>query len=150
MLLRLAQAIQQEVSSTYARSQGLSVAEWRMLARLHAESPMQLAQLCRGLAMDKPYASRILRVLGPRGLVTVSKDPSHGRRLIVEITPQGRALARRLLPAMHESQQQLLQVLDIEERAVLYGAIKKLQAAIPGCRARAAAAAGPSEPRRTP
>lgn len=150
MLLRLAQAIQQDVSSTYARSQGLSVAEWRMLARLNADSPMQLADLCRGLAMDKPYASRILRVLGPRGLVTVRKDPTHGRRVIVEITAQGRALARTLLPAMHASQQQLLQVLDPGERAVLYGAIKKLQAAIPHCRAQAAALAGQADSRRTP
>jgi DNA-binding MarR family transcriptional regulator len=100
--------------------------------------------------MDKPYASRILRVLGPRGLVSVNKDPTHGRRVIVEITPAGRELARTLLPAMHASQQQLLQVLDDRERAVLYRAIRKLQAAIPGCREQAAAAAAANDIRRTP
>ena len=56
MLLRLAQAIQQQVSATYARAHGLSVAEWRMLARLNSEGSVQLATLCRALAMDKAYA----------------------------------------------------------------------------------------------
>ena len=50
MLLRLAQAIQQQVSATYARAHGLSVAEWRMLARLNSDGSVQLATLCRALA----------------------------------------------------------------------------------------------------
>lgn len=133
MLLRLAQAIQQDIASSYARSQGLGVAEWRVLARLHAEGPMSLPDLCRGLALDKPYASRLLRALGARELVLVEKDPEHGRRLIVRITPAGRAIARRLLPRMHEAQSALISVLTPAERSVLYGAIRKLHAAIPAC-----------------
>ena len=80
MLLRLAQAIQQQVSATYARAHGLSVAEWRMLARLNSEGSVQLATLCRALAMDKAYAGRLLRSLGAQSLVTVEADPAHGRR----------------------------------------------------------------------
>ena len=119
MLLRLAQAIQQQVSATYARAHGLSVAEWRMLARLNSEGSVQLATLCRALAMDKAYAGRLLRSLGAQSLVTVEADPAHGRRLIVAITPAGRALARRILPQARASQEQLLQVLDPQERAAL-------------------------------
>jgi DNA-binding MarR family transcriptional regulator len=97
MLLRLAQAIQQQVSAT-ARAHGLSVAEWRMLARLNSEGSVQLATLCRALAMDKAYAGRLLRSLGAQSLVTVEADPAHGRRLIVAITPPAarwRASCRR-------------------------------------------------------
>ncbi|RYY99929.1 MAG: MarR family transcriptional regulator, partial [Comamonadaceae bacterium] len=43
---------------------GLSVAEWRMLAHLNAQRATQLGDLCRELAMDKAYASRISIVLG--------------------------------------------------------------------------------------
>lgn len=130
MLLRLAQSIQLQVSATYARAHGLSVAEWRMLARLHAERSLQLADLCRALAMDKAYASRLLRSLQAQSLVTVQADPDHGRRLIVTITTAGRALARRILPQARTRQEQLLQALDAQERAVLYAALKKLQAAV--------------------
>ncbi len=130
MLLRLAQSIQQELSATYARAHGLSAAEWRMLARLHAEGPMLLRDLCLALAMDKAYASRILRTLQPQGYLEVTSDPDHGRRLVVAITPAGRALARKLMPQARASQGRLLQVLDAGERAALYGAVRKLQAAI--------------------
>ena len=147
MLLRLAQSIQQDIAASYARSQGLGVGEWRLLARLNAEGPMRLPDLCRALALDKPYASRLLRALGERGLVVVEKDPEHGRRLIVTITAAGRAIARRLLPRMHETQNALISVLDLEERAVLYRAIRKLQAAVPGCQA---AAGGTPRKRKTP
>jgi DNA-binding MarR family transcriptional regulator len=130
MLLRLAQSIQSELSSTYAHAHGLSVAEWRMLARLNAQGPMQLGDFCRETAMDKAYVSRILRSLQPQGLIEVRTDPDHGRRLILAITAQGRALARKILPQARAAQEQLLQALEPQERIALYGACKKLQAAL--------------------
>jgi len=39
MLLRLAQAIQQKVSASYAQAHGLSSTEWRLLARLSQGKP---------------------------------------------------------------------------------------------------------------
>jgi DNA-binding MarR family transcriptional regulator len=130
MLMRLAQAIQQEVSSTYARDAGLSVAEWRMLARLNAQGAMQLGDFCRETAMDKAYVSRLLRSLQPQGLIEISTDPDHGRRLILDITAKGRALAKRILPKARAAQEELMQALAPAERVAFYGAIKKLQAAL--------------------
>jgi len=130
MLTRLAQAIQLELSSAYTRAHGLSVAEWRMLARLNAVGAIQLADFCREIGMDKAYVSRLVRSLQPLGLIQVQRDPGHGRRLIVQITPQGRSLARRILPKARAAQEELMQVLAPSERVVFYGAVKKLQAAL--------------------
>jgi DNA-binding MarR family transcriptional regulator len=130
MLMRLAQGIQTEISATYARAHGLSVSEWRMLARLNAQGAMQLGEFCRALAMDKAYVSRLIRSLQPRGLIVVHADPAHGRRLILDITAKGRALARRVLPQARAAQHALLQVLEPDERAGLYRALRKLQAAL--------------------
>lgn len=138
MLTRVAQAIQAEVSATYVREHSLSVAEWRMLARLNAQGSMQLGDFCRETSMDKAYVSRIVRSLQPQGLIEVRTDPDHGRRLIVAITARGRALARRILPQARAAQEQLLQVLAPEERVALYGALKKLQLALTGERPAAA------------
>jgi DNA-binding MarR family transcriptional regulator len=149
LLLRVGLAIQQEISASYAREQGLAVAEWRMLARLNADGPMRLPDLCRALALDKPYASRLLRGLVERALVAVKKDPEHGLRLIVGITAAGRAIARKLLPRMHETQSALIDVLDGHERTVLYSALRKLQAAIPECRPRPDRGATPLSKRKT-
>lgn len=136
MLMRLANAIQQEVSATYVRAHGLSVAEWRMLARLNAEGSMQLADFCRETGMDKAYVSRLLRSLEPQGLISVKTDPDHGRKLIVGITPKGRALAKRILPQARAAQEELMLVLDPAERVAFYGAVKKLQAALRGRKSR--------------
>ncbi len=148
LLTRLAQAIHQEISATYARPHGLSATEWRLLARLSVEPPMLLRDLCAALALDKAYASRMLRSLQAQGYLEVAGDPSHGRRLIVTITRAGRALAKRLLPKARENQGRLLQVLDENERVVLYAALKKLQAAVEARAAVSRAAQGrePSRP----
>jgi len=130
LLMRLANAIQQEVSTTYVRAHGLSVAEWRMLARLNAEGTMQLGDFCRETGMDKAYVSRLVRSLQPQDLVAVRTDPEHGRRLIVGITAKGRALARRILPQARAAQEALLQALEPAERVAFYNAAKKLQAAL--------------------
>lgn len=130
LLTRVAQSIHQEISADYAREHGLSATEWRMLARLAVEPPMLLRDLCVALALDKAYASRMLRTLEQRGLLRVSGDPSNGRRLVVACTPTGRTLARRLMPRVREAQGRLLALLDSQERAALYSALKKLQAAI--------------------
>lgn len=130
MITRLAQSIQAEISSTYAREQGLSVAEWRVLARLNSRGATPLADLCRGLAMDKAYVSRLLRSLQPQGLIAVETSPDHGRRLIVDITAKGRAVVRRILPKARESQEQLLRALEPDERSAFYTALQKLQAAV--------------------
>lgn len=148
LLTRLAQAIHQEISAAYARPHGLSATEWRLLARLSVEPPMLLRDLCVALAIDKAYASRMLRSLQAQGYLEVASDPSHGRRLIVTITRAGRALAKRLLPKARENQSRLLQVLDEKERVVLYGALKKLQAAVDARAAMSRAAQVPEAPRR--
>ena len=130
MLTRLAQAIQVELSSAYTREHGLSVSERRMLARLNSVGSIQLADFCRETGMDKAYVSRLVRSLQPLDLIRVQRDPQHGRKLIVEITPQGRSLARRVLPKARAAQEELMQVLSPSERVVFYGAVKKLQAAL--------------------
>jgi len=130
LLTRLAQAIHQQISASYARLHGLSATEWRLLARLSVEPPMRLGDLCLALAIDKAYASRMLRSLQTQGYLEVASDSSHGRRLIVKITPSGRALAKQLLPKARENHGRLLQVLTEDERVVLYGALKKLLAEV--------------------
>lgn len=130
MLLRLANAIQQELAYKYASEHDLTPSEWRVMARLSKASPMQFAELCRVAAMDKAYVSRMIRSLEERGLVRTEVDPAHKRRLLVSITPDGQAMARRIFPSAQRSQAWLLSALEPNERVVLYTALKKLQALV--------------------
>ncbi|MDB5946854.1 MAG: transcriptional regulator, MarR-family [Ramlibacter sp.] len=126
LLMRVANLVQAEVTSVYARQHDLTVPQWRLLARLNESAPMQLAQLCRTSFFDKAYAGRVLRPLEQRGLVQMRGDEAHRRRVIVDITASGRELARQIQPVARRSQMRLLEVLDTGERAALYTTLHKL------------------------
>ena len=129
LLMRVANLIQIEVTSVYASQHGLTVPEWRLLARLCESAPMQLAALCRTSFFDKAYAGRVLRPLEQRRLVTLKADESHKRRVIVDITSAGRQLARQVQPVARRNQMRLLEALDPAERTALYTTLHKLLAA---------------------
>jgi DNA-binding MarR family transcriptional regulator len=129
LLMRVANLIQLEVTSVYARKHGLTVPEWRLLARLCDSAPMQLSALCRTSFFDKAYAGRVLRSLAQRGLVAMSTDEAHKRRVIVDITSAGRQLARQVQPTARRKQMRLLQALEPVERSALYTTLHKLLAA---------------------
>jgi DNA-binding MarR family transcriptional regulator len=129
LLMRVANLIQAEVTSVYAKQHGLTVPEWRLLARLCESAPMQLAALCRTSFFDKAYAGRVLRPLEKRGLVTMTVDETHKRRVIVDITTAGRLLARQVQPVARRNQMRLLDVLEPAERTALYKTLHKLLAA---------------------
>ena len=129
LLMRVANLIQAEVTSVYARQHELSVPEWRLLARLNESAPMQLAALCRTSFFDKAYAGRVLRPLEERGLVTLKVDKAHKRRVIVDISAAGRLLARQVQPVARRSQMRLLEALEPVERTALYTTLHKLMAA---------------------
>jgi DNA-binding MarR family transcriptional regulator len=130
LLMRVANLIQAEVTSGYARRHQLTVPEWRLLARLCESAPMQLATLCRTSFFDKAYAGRVLRSLEERRLVTTRIDEAHKRRVIVDITVAGRRLAQQVQPVARRHQMRLLDALEPAERRVLYRSLHKLLAAI--------------------
>ncbi|MGA0569583.1 MarR family winged helix-turn-helix transcriptional regulator [Variovorax sp. VNK109] len=147
LLMRVANHLQAEITGVNAKLHELSVPEYRILSRLYVSAPMQLSALCRTSFFDKAYAGRILRALEARGLALTSVDEAHKRRQIVDITPAGRELARRIAPLARRSQARLLEVLSTDERVALYGALKKLlNANTPA--APAAPVAAPKETRK--
>ncbi len=126
MLMRVANAVQMQTTRAYSERAGLAPTEWRLLARLWRSAPMKFGELCRLSFLDKGHVSRTLRELQDRGLVATHPDPEHGRRQWVEITSEGRALVRRIMPAARRAQLRLLEQLDSAERKAMYSALRKL------------------------
>ena len=62
------------------------------MARLAELGPMSQNQLGRATAMDAATIKGVVGRLMARGLVTTVPDPEDRRRLIVDLTPEGRAL----------------------------------------------------------
>ncbi|HVV95106.1 MAG TPA: MarR family transcriptional regulator [Hyphomicrobiales bacterium] len=130
LVLRLAAKIQRTLMPQYTHRFGLSLPEWRILPLLNRASPIQLSELTARSTLDKALISRAVRLLEEKGYVAVNGDPGHGRRLVVSITPVGRALHDRVLPTARRRQMALLAILDTGEREALYRLIGKLADAI--------------------
>ena len=128
LLLRVANVIHHESSAVYARKHGLTLAEWRILGRLHESAPIRRAALCRVAFLDKAQVTRVLRGLVERGLAKTRKDPAHAHRIIVDITASGRGLAEEVFPEALAEQFKLLGALTPGERATTYSALCKLLA----------------------
>lgn len=126
LLLRVANVVHAETTAIYARRHGLTVPEWRILARLYGSSPIKLATLCRVSYFDKAQVTRVLASLSNAGLARTFPDASHKKRRIVEITQEGRDLAEKVFPDAVAAQKDMLGKLTAEERNFTYTIIWKL------------------------
>ena len=69
--------------------------------------------------MDKPTASRILRTLQDRNLVSAEPDPSHRRRVLYRLEPAGQQLVESLLSFRQYMREGMELGIAAEERAQL-------------------------------
>ncbi|WP_034251664.1 MULTISPECIES: MarR family winged helix-turn-helix transcriptional regulator [Arsenicicoccus] len=103
---------------------GLPFSRFRALRRIERR-PMSGAGLAAELGVDAPAASLIVSDLADRGLVRKEPDESDGRRKIVTVTPQGRALMDdiRALPGPVPG----LEALSPTELSTLHTLLAKVQ-----------------------
>jgi DNA-binding MarR family transcriptional regulator len=73
-------------------------------------------RLGRLVAMDPATTLGVVSRLRKRGLVGVRPDPAHQRRLLVGLTAEGRAAAKRMRACAHEVSEAVLAPLSPEQR----------------------------------
>ena len=69
--------------------------ELSVLAELARHGPSRLGLLAGRVQMELPHASRTVRALADRGLVTHAADPRDGRAVRVDVTRRGRTEVER-------------------------------------------------------
>jgi len=89
-ITRTARRLRQESGTDLGPSQVAA------LATIERQGPLAPSQLAERERIKRPTATRILARLAEAGLVVRIPDPSDGRSAIVSISPDGRALLRRL------------------------------------------------------
>jgi DNA-binding MarR family transcriptional regulator len=109
---------------------GLSLAEWRMVSHIQAGRSVTAFWLCRRLQADRAEVSRACASLINRGYVVSKPNPADARSALLELTPAGQAMFRRIMPVRFQLQKELIDVLGRREIAVLYRALDKLTDAI--------------------
>jgi DNA-binding MarR family transcriptional regulator len=89
-ITRTARRLRQESGTDLGPSQVAA------LATIERQGPLAPSELAERERIKRPTATRILARLAEAGLVARIPDPSDGRSAIVSISPDGRALLRRL------------------------------------------------------
>ncbi len=123
----LANTVTRALASLYESEHDLTIAEWRLLAILARFGPISGNGVCERSAMDKVRVSRAVGRAVSRGLVHRSIDTEDRRRLVLTLTPKGRAIHDRIAPLAREREAQILSALSESEVEVLMGALSRLQ-----------------------
>lgn len=95
-LLRARERVMQPVRAMLADA-NVTEAQWRVLRVLEEIGPTDATEIAREACLLMPSLTRILQGLEEKGLTSRSAHPSDGRKQLVTITEQGKALIAQYL-----------------------------------------------------
>lgn len=105
---------------------GLTPMQWAVLAKLHEIGRISQAALGRAVCMDAATVKGTVDRLEARALVIRVPDADDRRKLLVDLTPAGQAVASRNLAAGSAITQETLAPLTADESSLLYTLLAKL------------------------
>lgn len=120
---RLSAAIAEAYSSRF----GLSIPEWRVMAVLALEPGLSAAEVADRTAMDKVAVSRAVGRLISTGRAQREVAAGDRRRSMLQLTPEGRHIYRRIAPALRRYETELLAALDLRDRQLLESLLRRLE-----------------------
>jgi len=94
-----------------------------VLAQQHELDQTSVAEL---MSLDKNNAADVLRRMRSRGFVTRTRDPNDGRRMVTRLTEAGSGVLLRAAPEVSQVQDQLLSVLNPEERNATLNLLRRV------------------------
>lgn len=112
----LANRISRDLSRLYASEFGLSINEWRILAILGVYPGLSADRVCHRSEMDKVTVSRTVSRLRKRNLLSRRTDTGDRRRSVLNLTPQGTEIYRRIVPLAQSYERALLERLSAKSR----------------------------------
>ncbi len=95
---RLAARLQTLVQRGVLRPHGVTIQEWRVMWSLAREGDTHLRELARRASVDAAHASRLLKKLESRNLISRATDPTDSRRTMFHITEEGRQFYELVRP----------------------------------------------------
>ncbi|AHY47296.1 Transcriptional regulators [Rubrobacter radiotolerans] len=102
---------------------GLNMGQFDVLARVGASEGVSQGELAASLLVSKGNIAQLIRKMEGRGLI---RRESEGRMKRVYLTPAGRELFERVVPAHEEAMQSRFAALTESEQRTLYELLRKL------------------------
>lgn len=122
----LRRASQRHLAIFAERIGDLTSTQFAAMARVYERGPLSQADLGRATAMDAATLKGVVDRLQARGLVAMTPSLKDRRRVIVDLTAEGRALFARLATAAFSISEDTLAPLTAEERRSLLSLLEKI------------------------
>ncbi|MGG1943451.1 MarR family transcriptional regulator [Trinickia sp. NRRL B-1857] len=114
------------ISERYQTKLGITLPEARVIASVGSFGPFSIMDLAKHANLDKSQASRAAEALIQRGLVARAPSPEDGRSVVISLTPEGRALFRKVMPIARKWNADLFACLDEAQAQALGQALDKV------------------------
>lgn len=105
---------------------GLTPTQFAALAKLDELGAVTQNRLGRLTAMDAATIKGVIDRLRERGFAETRRDPTDGRRLLVDLTPKGRDAAAEAIAAGHRITDETLEPLNAAERKRFLELLEKI------------------------
>ena len=108
------------------REQGLSDQQWRVLRVLGEHGTLETGRVAREATILGPSLTGVLARMERDGLVRRERDPADQRRTVVEATPHGMKLVKRLSTSIESHYEWMEKSLGKAKLTQLYGLLDEL------------------------
>lgn len=122
----LSNRVSRAIAKRYAKTFGLTVPEWRVIAVLGRRPGLTAKEVAEATEMDKVAVSRAVAKLVAAKRVAASADDEDARRQILSLTSQGESVHARIAPVALDAEQRLLAAFDARERASFDAMVDRL------------------------
>jgi homoprotocatechuate degradation regulator HpaR len=114
------------------RAHGLNEQEWRIMRALMEADQLEIGELAERVFILKPSASRTVKNLEARGIVSRSRPSSDQRRALIALTLRGRALFDELAPHSELEYARISRVVGGNDMDELYRLLGRITDALNG------------------
>ena len=114
------------ISERYQSKLGVTLPEARVIASVGSFGSFSIMELARHANLDKSQASRAAEAMIRQGLVQRQPSADDGRVVLVSLTPEGRALYRKVMPIARKWNGDMFDCLDEREKAAFGDALDKI------------------------
>jgi DNA-binding MarR family transcriptional regulator len=101
------------------RATGITVPQWTALTVLARREGRTSAELARNAFVSAQAMGDLVAALERGRWITRTPDPTHGRRLLIGLSEEGRALLARVEPGAAAVEERMLDGLGPDDRAAL-------------------------------
>jgi homoprotocatechuate degradation regulator HpaR len=108
------------------REHGLNEQEWRIMRALMEVERIEIGELAERVFILKPSATRTVKNLRARKIVSRSRSSTDQRRAFIGLTPEGRALFHELAPLSEEEYARITQLIGRSDMEELYDLLRRV------------------------